>query len=151
MRRRRAFVLVMVLLICSLLLTMGLGYLGSRVGQYQSSMQSVQAAQARAVARAGFEDARAKLNRDAAFPPAPGVEQNTFSYTETLLDASGQPAGTYRVVIDSTYSAPPYSVLCLTCTGWAGAATHTYRAYLDVHPGSPGYFSVTRWDDLGAP
>lgn len=158
-RSRRAFLLIMALILIIILVVMGFGFLGSRVGQYQSTGRAVNAAQARAIARAGIEDARAKLNLDIGFPPPPGAGQPSFTYVEDLQDMSGAAVGFYRVRFDwsKAYEAP-YFVLSLTSTGYLGPRTapvaqHTYRAYIDVSPikspKSPTYYQVVRFDDLG--
>lgn len=148
--------LITVLMLSILLVTMGLGFLGSRVGQYQSTIQSVLAVRARELARAGIEDARTKLNRDNRFPPPVGTGQSVFTYSENFNDASGNFVGIYQVSLDSTYAATPFFVQSITSTGIIGprtapVASHTYRAYLDISPTSPRYFQIIRWEDLGCP
>ena len=154
MRRRPGFLLIMVLMVATLLSTMGLGFLGSRAGQYQSTAQSVLAIQARGLARSGLEDVRVKLNHDSSFPPTPAMGQTVFSYAEDLSDTHGVFIGSYRIKIDSTFLGAPYSLLNVTSTGLVGprgapTAAHTYRAYIDLDPASPLYFQIVRWDDLG--
>jgi len=156
MRKVRAFLLIMVLLLGLLLVTMGLGLLGSRVNQYRSTTQAVLAAEARQLARAGLEDARTKLNRDIRFPPTAGAGQTSFSYSEDYLDCNNNPRGSYQIELDYRYTAPPHSVLAISSTGLVGpranpSASHTYRIYLDLLVGSATYFQVIRWEDLGTP
>ena len=159
MRRTRAFVLVLVLFCIVILFTMGFGFLGSRVGQYRSTHQSGLAAQARALARAGLEDARAKINKDISFPPPLMAGSSFFCYSEDLTDSSGSYLGSYKVSIDSAglVSTPTY--LSITSMGGAGGAspaarpvaTHSYRVYFDMAVASPTYFQILRFDDLGSP
>ena len=152
MRERRAFLLIAVLMISLILLTMGLAFLGSRPALYASAQQAQLAATARALARSGLEDARVKLNKDIQFPPTPGVGQVTFTYMENMV-VGAQTVGSYRVTIDSTYNYPPFSVLSITATGFAGptgapTASHTYVAFLDVSStASPTFFQYINWAD----
>jgi len=150
----------MALFMVLILVVLGFGFLGSRVGQYQSTGQSVLAAQARALARAGIENARAKLNYDIAFPPLSGPKQFLYNYSEEVTDSSNTFAGSYKVTLDASQALiPPYYLLVISSQGLAGPksaplATHTYRAYLDVSPilvpPSPTHFQIVRFDDLGA-
>jgi hypothetical protein len=154
-RRRRAFLLVTVLLISLILFTMGLAFLGSRIGLYQSTSQAALACQARALARSGLEGARIKLQKDVSFPPAGGIQQLTYEYSEDMTDGpAGAYLGWYRVVVDSTFAISPYQVLCVTSIGFAGPRTasvshHAYSSYIDVNPASATYFQVVRFEDLG--
>jgi len=148
--------MIVVLLLSILLLTMGLGFLGSRVSQYRSTGQALLAARVRALARAGIEDARTKLNHDIFFPPAPGDQQMVFTYSEDLSDTGGKLVGNFLVEIDSTYASSPYSVYLITSTGFLGSrlsptAVHALRATLDIEPTSPRFYRVIRWEDLGIP
>ncbi|MBX3170724.1 MAG: hypothetical protein KF760_25185 [Candidatus Eremiobacteraeota bacterium] len=162
---RKGFMLVTALLLCSIVLLLGMGFLGSRVGQYNSTMQASLAARARWVARAGLEDARAKLQRDIHFPPHPSQLQTTYSYSEDLHDLSTPPqyVGTYDVQLDSSHDLPNLRVLVITSRGQVRApgqgptapplACHSYRACIDVTPSSYDqvrYYPLLRFDDLGA-
>lgn len=155
--RQRGSLLIMVLLLCVLLVTMGLGFLSSRVGQYQSTLQVALATQARMLARSGIEDARTKLNRDRLFPPSAGDLQYIFSYTEDYVDGQNQRVGAYRVSVDTSKAFDPEYVIALTSTGLVGPAQapiarHTYRVLVDIDnvTPSPTYFQFVRWDDLGS-
>jgi hypothetical protein len=160
--RRRAFLLIMVLFLLIILVVMGFGFLESRVSQYQSTGKAVLTAQTRALAMAGIEDARTKLNLDISFPPPQGVNQNLFTYTEVVTDpVHATVQGSYTVTVDSTNAIlPPYYLLSVTSIGQTtqpGSTTvssYTYRAYIDVNPvvvpaPSPTYFQIVRFDDLG--
>jgi len=154
--KRRGFLLAMVLMLSMILLVFGLAFLGSRGRQYQSVIQASQEAQAQQLAHAGVEDARVKFDRDIQFPPSLAVGQNSFSYCENLTTAGGAYLGQYRVVVDMTYSRPPFSVACINSTGSVGPvnapeALRTYLCYLDLTPGSANRYRVIRWDDLGCP
>lgn len=142
----------MSLLLCVLLLVLGVGFLGKRAAQSQAGAAESLAAKARALAEAGIEDARVKLDKDLFFPPPGDVDQTQFSYQEALYDASGANlAGYYDVVIDlSQRHAPdppdPYypSIILVTSTGLVGdnpkapLAAVTLRMEIDVDEGDPG-------------
>ncbi len=134
----RGFLLISSLLLCVLLLTLGLGIMGSRSRFYEASSQNRRAAQARALAEAGFEDARVKLMKDYDFPPLGADDQALFSYHEAMPDVGGGPViGGYVVTLDSTYRQPPYRVERITATGYLGprdnpTAVHKIEAELDL-------------------
>lgn len=154
--------LVTSLLLCTVVLLLGMGFLGSRVGQYNSTLQSSLAARARWVARAGLEDARAKLSRDIHFPPYANQKQTLYSYSEDLYDLSTpkQFVGTYDVQLDSSQDIPNVRVLTILARGQVSKqpggpalACHSYRVCIDVTPSSYDqvrYFPLLRFDDLGA-
>lgn len=138
-KKRRGFTLVASLFLLVVLLVLGLAFLGKRVAQYRGAVAVRAAARARAVALAGLEDARVKLEKDALFPPLGSEEQLYFSYTETLRDINGQPAGTYTVTVDSRLDKWPYAVVRLTSVGTVGPvddpqARRRLYAELDVSP-----------------
>jgi hypothetical protein len=161
--RAKGFMLVTALLLCTVVLLLGIGFLGSRAGQYNSTLQAGLAARARWVARAGLEDARAKLQRDLHFPPHPSQQQTVYSYTEDLYDLSTPPEymGSYDVSVDSSQAVANVWVLIISSRGLVHAqgpaspllASHSYRACIDVTPSrydQVRYFPLLRFDDLGA-
>jgi hypothetical protein len=156
LRGRHGFLMITVLMLSLVLFTMGIAFLGSRSGLYQSSYRATLASQARALARAGLEDARAKLDKDAQFPPPGANQQNTYNYDEDVIDlVSGVYLGSYRVTLDNTANVTPYNVLKITSAGFAGPrsaplASHIYTAYLDTSTTSPYYFQLVRFEDDGA-
>lgn len=117
---RRGSLLIMVLLLLGILFALGLGFLSSRVSRYRASASSRAAVQAEALAYAGLEDARVKLNRDHSFPPAGAEEQPSFTFSEELADFDGQPAGYYLVTVDVLYGGSPYHLVRVTSTGAVG-------------------------------
>ncbi len=154
--------LPIVLLVSALLLVVGLAYLGTRARLYQSATQSVAAAQARGLALAGLEDARAKLSKDLTFPPAGALGQEIFTYSEDVTDSTGELLGTYTVTVDMTHRAPPYQVVGVTSVGRVGprgrpVAERVLKAEWDGAPfnrvsGAPNP-NLGRWmrfDDLGS-
>lgn len=156
---RRGFLLITSLLFVIVLLLLGMGFLGSQADRYKAARRAAQSAQARALALAGLEDARAKLENDLNFPPPPsGPDQNEFSYSERLDFPDGTP-GSYSVLINSTWQDEPYRVLVVTSTGSVGPpdiplAQYTLRAELDLsefvrgtsNP-NPSFFRYTHIED----
>lgn len=85
--------------------------------------------QARALAWAGFEDARIKLELDIDFPPGQPETHPEFIYSEDL------PGGTYRVRVSHEYNRPPYHLIRVWSTGAVGhsedpaARVHLYAEF----------------------
>lgn len=155
-RRPDGFMLIVCLLLASLLLIMGIAFLSQRASQYQGAVSAASSAQARSLAEAGMEDARAKLRNDLrAIPPA----GHTFVYQELVYDVDGVTSlGTYSVTIDSTWNLPPYSLVEVTSIShtFQKVSSHGIRAELDTAPlrGSPpspnpNYFKLINWQDFG--
>ena len=107
-----------------LLLVIVLGMLGARGPMQEAAAGARQHGQARALAEAGLEDARAKLGKDLKFPPLPTVEQPVFSYAEMVYDLDDTPVGRFQIKIDQSLDQAPYFVLRLTSTGLLGASDH---------------------------
>lgn len=105
--KRRAFMVMLVMLLSLLLFVMGMGFLGKRSAQYSGAISRMKAAQARALAQAGLEDARVKLEKDLFFPPPGDRDQTLFSYTEEVKDDAGAIVGYYTVTLDSRYRHAP--------------------------------------------
>lgn len=121
--KRKGFVLAACLLLTVVLFVMGAGLLGSRGGQYRAAVEAAEASRARALAEAGLEDARAKLEKDLSFPPPGGQDQKQFSYTEFVTDfGSTEPLGGYVVTVDTRMASKPYQVIRVTSLGFLGAA-----------------------------
>ena len=117
---RKAFMLPTTLILLMVLLISGMAFLGSRVLQYRGSTQSTLAAQALALAEAGMEETRIKLQKDLVFPPPLSDEQLKFTLAEDYPDpVTGAPAG-YEVTVDMSWADPPHSVLRITATGIVG-------------------------------
>lgn len=118
---KRAFFLPTALLVLAILLLAGLAFLGTRVLQYRASNESVWASQALALAEAGLEDARIKLQKDLFFPPPTSDEQLKFSYVEEFPDPASGQQGSYEVTIDLSRSEAPYQVLRVRALGVVGS------------------------------
>jgi Tfp pilus assembly protein PilV len=120
MKQARGFMMVLVLLIAALVLVLGLGFLSSNSPRYNASVYARTSAQARALAEAGMEDARVKLQKDPGFPPRVSAAQSTYAYREVVRDLGGQVVGSYVVTLDWTYAVAPYHVITVTSQGLVG-------------------------------
>lgn len=118
--RDRGAVLLAALMLTTVMLLLGLGFLGQRRGQYRAAREFIQQSQAGALADAGLEDALGKLAKDVGFPPLRSNDQGSFTYSEDVADSTGQPVGSYRVAIDMRYSLQPYAVIRVTSRGLLG-------------------------------
>jgi type II secretory pathway component PulK len=156
--KRKAFVLVVVLLLSVIITLLGMAFVGSRAVLYRGVSLVGEQAMARSFAESGLEDARVKLNKDFAFPPPGREEQKTFSYSEDMVDSSGTLLGYYEVKIDMEYAVAPYSILRLSSIGRVGPreepfAEHVIEAELDISETdrtntsapNPRYFEYIRY------
>lgn len=128
MKIKRGFVLIFSLLLLLLLALGGMILLGQRAAQYRAAALASKTAVARALAQAGLEDARVKLEKDLNFPPPGDQDQTVFTYDEPVTDFDGSVVGFYFVTVDSRHRIPtqppaPYepSVVTVTAMGRAGA------------------------------
>ena len=119
--KRRGSSIVAALLLGLLLLVLGLALMTRQIAFYRSATQAELRTRTRALALAGLEDFRLKLERDSNFPPQPDPSQTQFSYTEVLRDG-GNVVGTYTVRIDSTLAGNPWLLLQVHSTGRVGSA-----------------------------
>lgn len=119
--RRRGFILVLALLLMVVLLLLAMGQLSAREAQYRAAIQASAGAQALALAEAGLEDARVKLNRDEDFPPRGAEDQNLFCYSEVVLDLDDSTVvGRYDVTVDLRWAGGETRVVRLSSVGIAG-------------------------------
>lgn len=159
--RPRGSALLMSLLLLTLLLVLGLGFLGRRAGQYRASALGARTAEARALAEAGFSDAHLKLERDFDFPPRGAFDQTSFVYSEELADLDGTILGHYEVTIDNSRRKAPYYLVQVVSVGVLGPpdaplGRAAVRAEVDVCPSlrgdpttpNPDYFRVINWQEL---
>ncbi len=124
---RRGFALVFSLLLLLLLALGGMILLGQRAAQYRAAALAPKAALARALAQAGLEDARVKLEKDLNFPPPGDQNQVIFTYEEAVKDLDGALVGHYVVTVDSRHRVPEQppaayepSLIVVTAMGRAG-------------------------------
>lgn len=150
--RRRGFVLIAALLVTLILVVAGMAYLGSRVSQYRGAAKGLEGAQARALARAGLEDARVKLEKDYRFPPPSAQDQTVFTYSEDVTDGATV-VGHYTVSVNTTYENGPYTVIRITSVGVVGSranpsAQATIHADLDASQVDPDrIYRFLRWEE----
>ena len=132
--KRRASALLAVLFISVLIFVAGVGLIFQFRSDYQQRFQASRWAQARALAEAGLEDFRAKLERDQNFPPLQDVEQTVFEYSEAVA-----PQGGYSVRSDVSLRNPPWQLILVTSRGYLGTAVQpsllvTIEGEFDVAP-----------------
>ena len=157
MRARRAFLLLSSLFLTLILVLLSLAFLESQALRYRGSTEGIARAQARALATAGIEDARAKLSRDLRFPPTFSLEsQPVFSYSEDVLDLDGEPVGSYEVLVDHTCARPPVEIVLLRSVGAVGprarpSAQHVVTVELDINRSRSPILHVLRWAESDVP
>ena len=162
--KRRGFLLLMSLLLMSVIAVLGIGYVTSRQRRYSAAARALILAQARALAQAGMEDARLKIERDASFPPQTSADQTNYSYSEAVNSTTGTVLGRYVVNINTTYAAAPYYTLRVQSEGLAGpnsnkpTGSFTISAEFDLSPLSagnsrnPNQYRIVNWsEDVSSP
>ena len=122
-RRSRGAAIIVVLMLISLLLVIGSGMLMEQRSRYRASVSEAKLSQAYALALAGLEDFRIKLERDTGFPPVADAAHNTFTYQETVQDG-GVVVGAYQVRCDLRLRSTPWSILRVSSTGLVGNPAH---------------------------
>jgi len=110
--RRRAVALLGVLLTLTLLLVLSLGYLSEQLQRYRGATQLRLQLQAQQLAEMGWNETRLKLLKDPLFPPPADPEQTSFTYSETVLDSSGQRQGYYHVTFDLSHADQEQLLIC---------------------------------------
>lgn len=168
--RRRGFLLILSLLLVTIILILGMGLLGSQAPKYGAAVRAADAAQARAMALAGMEDARIKLAKDVQFPPRQDkdrpidpdhLRQDKFAYSETLRgNPDSQNHLGYTVIVDFKYEREVvvpnvdepvrYGIYRLTSIGFVGPradpiAQRSVYAEYDIQTGN-----FIRFEDRGS-
>ncbi|MBS2039701.1 hypothetical protein JST97_32245 [bacterium] len=113
--KRRASALLSALLIAVLLFVSGLALVFQMRADFQQRFQASRWAQARALAEAGLEDFRCKLERDPHFPPLQDIEQTVFEFEERV-----NPQGGYQVRSDVSLRKDPWNLILVRSTGYLG-------------------------------
>jgi hypothetical protein len=133
---RKGFTLVLTLLLSTLLAVMGLAFLGKRALEYGSVPKVQSQAVAQALAEAGMEDVRVKLEKDPFFPPITGYLQESYTYSEDLLDPEdGSYVGSYTVSLNLQRKEQPYRIMRMLSIGSAGprlSPVARYRIYAEL-------------------
>ncbi|MFN8608948.1 MAG: hypothetical protein U0931_15550 [Vulcanimicrobiota bacterium] len=142
-----------ILLLLAVLLVTGLAFLGSCVLENQASAAAIYSQQALALAEAGMEDARLKLQKDLLFPPG-SEDQMIFSYVEELPSPVSALAGSYQVTIDKSHRDPPYQVIVVTACGYLGPrdrplGRRKLSAEYDLGPSRASLGHYLHWVDGG--
>ena len=159
--KKRGFILILALLLCLLLFVAGIAFLGLKANQYRSASSAQLAVQAKALAEAGLEDFRLKLNRDSQFPPQ-ADDSGLYSYHDEIV-VSGKVQGGYTILLDTNYAGDPFNLLIVTCTGEVGASSQTslarrvFRVEVDIAPflrsdsnvPNPNFRHIINVQDLG--
>lgn len=138
--RSKGAVLVFALLLSTLLLILGVGFIAQRGLEYGSVSELQDRAQARELAMAGMEDARVKLEKDPFFPPVGGFGQSTFTYSEDVLDPdTNRMVGLFTVTVDLSRREEPYRIIRVQAIGQAverrapdAPPRSTYRIYAEI-------------------
>ena len=117
--RFRGAILIFALLLSALLLVLGVGFMAQRGLEYGTVSEVQDRAQARELALAGLEDARVKLEKDPFFPPGGAVGQNTFTYSEDVMDPedASRMVGIFSVTVDLSHKEEPYRIVCIQSIG----------------------------------
>ena len=133
--------LMVALFIVVLMVVLGFAFLTSSSGRYAAATRMLASAQARALAEAGMEDVRLKLQRDWNFPPSSSLDQTQFGYSEEVRElGTSRRVGSYQVRVDFAHQAPPYGVIRVWSTGTLGQdprlpyVNYTIYAEFDSHP-----------------
>jgi hypothetical protein len=138
--RNAGFAFVIALLLMTLLLILGIGFLSQRRGQQQAVQSARVRLQAREIARAGIEDAFSKLSKRHDFPPVAGpTGQEVFTYIDEIRDADNRVYGEYHVSVNLDYGSAPYFLARITSLGRVGpadtpSAQVTLHAEIDLSP-----------------
>ncbi len=139
MNNQRGSVLILVLILTTLFLVMGVGFLSQRASQNRAARSGVFVLQARALALAGLNEATAKLSKHRDFPPKWDLTQTRYRYSEEVLGRDGDPFGWYTVTVDTTLAGSPDYILRLSSTGYLGdreepAAKFSLLGEIDLCP-----------------
>ena len=158
MRRRRGFALVLALLISTLLLVLGIGFMTKQSYRYRLARLSADAIVAKSLAMAGFENSRVKMQHDLLYPPPDDRYHDEYSFREPVLElGTTQEVGSYEITVDRRWMDPPYEVIVITSVGHPkdSNARYSIRAELDVNEshfntGTNTFFRVLRWEENSA-
>jgi len=107
--------LLTALFVAVLLFVSGLALVFQMRADFQQRFQAARWTQARALAEAGLEDFRCKLERDPHFPPLQDIEQTVFQYEESLSPQSG-----YQRWSDVSLRKDPWRLVLVRSTGYLG-------------------------------
>lgn len=152
--RKRAFLLIIVLLLSSLLCLLAIAYLTRTAETHRTGASVMDQEQAYQLALAGLEGARVRLDKDQSFPPI-GPGQEVFSCLEAVYGTDGTVAGHYQLTVDGRWRTAPYFTLRVSAVGLLGepsqpqARRHLW-AELDLNPTHSSYFQFVHTRDEGS-
>lgn len=156
MRKRRGFALILALLISTLLLVLGIGFMTKQSYRYRMARLSADAIAAKSLAMAGVENSRVKMQHDLLYPPPDNRYHDEYSFREPVygLDTTPQEVGYYEVTVDRRWMEPPYQIVIITSVGHPkdSNARYSIRAELDVNEGHAGgtFFQFVRLEENSA-
>ncbi len=145
--------LIASLLVGTLLLVLGLAYLGKRADQMRAASRDQEATRALQIALAGLESVRVKLDFDPEFPP---TQNGQFAYSENVTDLDGLTLlGSYDIVVDAYFNAGPYRLLRVTSEGLViengqVLARRTVLGEFDMSQSRGRYYDLVNFQDLGS-
>lgn len=156
MKRKRAFVLLVVLVFSGLLLMLAVAYLTRSSENYRSAAYAADALRAYEHAMAGLEAARVRLDKDPVFPPT-GPNQDVFTCCEAVYEPDAATVSGYYVLsVDTRWRERPYQTIRVSSVGMVGApgeprARRKIWAELDVDPAHPStFFQWVHFRDEGS-
>ncbi|MBN9415725.1 MAG: hypothetical protein J0I12_09835 [Candidatus Eremiobacteraeota bacterium] len=153
MRRRRGFALMLALLISTLLLVLGIGFMTKQSYRYRLARLSADAIAAKSLAMAGIENSRVKMQHDLLYPPPDDRYHDEYSFSEPVYDLnSSRQVGTYEVTVDRRWMELPYEVIIITSVGHPvdSNARYSIRAELDVSESRGTFFQIVRLEENSA-
>lgn len=153
--------LIATLLISTILLILGLAYLGRRANQVKFALAEQESTRALELALAGLETVRVKLDKDPQFPPLEPLGRKIYSYSEFIYDLDEVSLiGRYEVTLDGQYLVPPYRILRVKVVGELAdeVARRVILAEFDMSPTlrhdaateNPRYFDMVNFQDMGS-
>lgn len=153
--RLRGSALIAVLLLLVVLLILGMAFLTQQSLFYRASSEAQLSVAARAIAEAGLEDARGKLEKDLDFPPEADPDQKIFTYSEVLTDITdSREIGQYAVTVDFT-NKEKNGIIAVTSVGTLTGKNNARRILyieLDVSGDiltNPNFFRIAQFEDRG--
>lgn len=154
MRRERGFALILALLIATLLLVLGIGFMTKQSYRYRLARLSADAVAAKSLAMAGIENARVKMQHDLLYPPPDNRYHDEYSYSEPVYDLNSttRQVGVYEVTVDRRWMELPYEVIVVTSVGHPADSNARYsiRAELDVGESRGTFFQIVRLEENSA-
>ena len=153
MRKRRGFALMLALLISTLLLVLGIGFMTKQSYRYRLARLSADAIAAKSLAMAGIENSRVKMQHDLLYPPPDDRYHDEYSFSEPVYDLnSSRQVGTYEVTVDRRWMELPYEIVIITSVGHPADSNARYsiRAELDVGESRGTFFQIVRLEENSA-